>query len=104
MAATKTHKTVRQSPPLDLLHHGLVAALLGMPLAIWLSGALVYHAPWAADSLNDISTYQVTMWVVPPLWATVVSLAFLAPSKRILWAALLTGNALAWGLLRAVQA
>lgn len=104
MAAADPRQARRATPPLDLLHHGLVGALLGFPLAVWLSGALVYHAPYAAGTLNDISTYQVTMWVVPPLWATVIALAFLAPGKRACWAALLAGNALAYGLLRAVQA
>ncbi|MBO9678666.1 MAG: hypothetical protein J7556_10540 [Acidovorax sp.] len=90
----------KATPPLDLLHHGLAGALLGFPLAVWLSGALVYHA---VDAAHDSATYQVTMWVVPPLWAAVIGLAFLAPSKRACWAWLLAGNALAYGVLRAVQ-
>lgn len=93
--------TRRATPPLQLLHHGLVGALLGGPLVVWLSGALVYYAVDAAD---DMATYQVTMWVVPVLWTAVIGLAFLAPSRRICWAALLGGNLLAWLLFTAVRA
>lgn len=101
MSAADSSRPVRRAtPPLDLLHHGLVGALLGFPLAVWLSGALVYYA---ADAAHDTATYQVTMWVVPALWATVFGLAFLAPGKRACWAALLVANALAYGLLRMVQ-
>lgn len=91
----------KRTPPLDLLHHGLVGATLGLPLAVWLSGALVYYPSHAAD---DMATYQVTMWVVPLLWATVIALAFMASSKRRCWALLLAGNAVAFALLKAVQA
>ncbi|WP_313079210.1 hypothetical protein [Pulveribacter sp.] len=105
MAGERNARPVRPAtPPRELLHHGLVGAVLGFPLAVWLSGALVYHAPYAARSLDDIATYQVAMWVVPPLWAAVVALAFMAPSRRACWLALLAGNALAWALLQAVLA
>lgn len=97
-AAERTAR--RATPPLDLLHHGLAGALLGFPLAVWLSGVLVYYA---VDAAHDSAAYQVTMWVVPLLWAAVTGLAFMAPGKRACWAWLLAGNALAYGLLRAVQ-
>lgn len=100
MAAANARPARKATPPLDLLHHGLMGALLGFPLAVWLSGALVYYA---VDAAHDIATYQVTMWVVPALWATVIGLAFLAPGKRACWATLLAANALAWGLLQVVQ-
>ncbi|MGE8320348.1 MAG: hypothetical protein ACN6O3_16480 [Comamonas sp.] len=103
MAAAESHARQparKATPPLDLLHHGIVGGLLGFPLAIWLSGALYY----AADAAHDISTYQVAMWAVPLLWASCTALAFMAPSKRACWIALLAANALAYGLLKAVQA
>lgn len=100
MAAAESRAERRATPAWDLLHHGLVGTLLGFPLAIWLSGALVYYP---ADAAHDSATYQVAMWVVPALWAAVIGLAFLAPSKRACWAVLLAANVLAYGLLRAVQ-
>lgn len=83
-----------------LLHHGIVSAVLGFPLAIWLSGALVYH-PWGAQS--DSATYQLTMWSVVPMWALVIALSFLARSRVMCWGVLLTANAVAYALLRTVQ-
>jgi hypothetical protein len=99
---SKTDQAARKfSPPWDLLHHGLVGALLGFPLAVFLSGVLVYHV---VDAAHDIAAYQVTMWIVPVLWAAVIGAAFLAPSKRVCWALLLVSNLVAWLLVRAVQA
>ena len=94
-------KARRARPPLDLLHHGLAGALLGFPLAIWASGTLVYYAAGAA---HDSAAYQLTMWVVPLLWVGVITLALFAPTRRACWAGLLAGNALAFGLLKVVQA
>ncbi|MEQ6437100.1 hypothetical protein V8Z74_19030 [Comamonas sp. w2-DMI] len=90
----------RATPPRDLLHHGLVGGLLGFPLAIWLSGLLYY----AADAAQDPATYQIAMWTVPMLWAGITALAFMAPGKRDCWLALLAANALAFGVLKTVQA
>lgn len=78
-----------------LLHHGLVSAVLGYPLSIWLSGLLVFHI---ADNPPDPAEYQVAMWAVPLLWAGVVGLSFLARSKTACWAWLLGANAAAAGL------
>ena len=89
----------KAAPALDLLHHGLAGALLGFPLSVLLSGALYY----AADAAHDNATYQAAMWSVPLLWAGVTGAAFMAPSKRACWAALLAANALAFALLKAVQ-
>lgn len=103
MAAAErpAHRPARKStPPLDLLHHGLVASLLGFPLAVWLGSALYY----AANAAHDPAASQVAMWVVPLLWAITVAMAFMAPGKRACWLALLAANALAYGLLKAVQA
>lgn len=84
-----------------LLHHAIVGSVLGFPLAIWLSGALIYH-PWGAQA--DSATYQVAMWSVIPLWATAIALCFLARSRATCWAALLLANGAAYALLRTVQA
>lgn len=75
-----------------LLHHGLVGTILGYPLAIAGSGLL--HALMRAAGAGA-TLHQLTMWVVYPLWLVVLSLAFLAPSRRACWTGLLLANALA---------
>lgn len=100
MLAKSTARSRGNATPAHLLHHASVASVLGFPLAVWLSGALVYH-PWGAQ--GDGATYQVAMWSVVPLWATAIALSFLAPSRATCWSALLTANAAAYALLRAVQ-
>ncbi len=87
----------RDASPLSwqVLHHGLVSTVLGFPLSIWLSGLLVYHL---TAGHGDPAKYQVAMWSVVPLWATVVGLSFLARSKAACWAWLLAANAVAAGL------
>jgi len=80
-----------------LLHHGLVGAVLGFPLSIWLSGLLVFHL---TGGHADPAKYQVVMWSVVPLWAAVVGLSFLARSKVACWAWLLSANAIVAGLVQ----
>lgn len=84
--------------PWRLLHHGLVAALLGYPLAVWLSG-LLFHL---SDPTPDPAKYQVAMWTVPLWWAGAIGLSFLARSKTACWLWLLGANAAAAGLLHLV--
>lgn len=87
------------SSPWQLLHHGLVGGALGFPLAISLSGLLVFHL---TGGHTDPAKYQVAMWSVVPLWATVIGLCFLARSKVACWTWLLAANALAAGLVQMV--
>lgn len=85
-----------------LLHNGLVALVLGYPLAIAASGVL--HALMRALGAGPV-VGQLTMWVVYPLWVGVIALIFLVPSKRACWTWLALANALAagacWSLMRA---
>lgn len=100
MSAKPTPRSRGNAASRPLLHHAIVASLLGFPLAIWLSGALVYH-PWGSQ--GDSATYQLAMWSVVPLWATAIALSFLARSRATCWAALLLANGAAYALLRVVQ-
>lgn len=100
MSANPPTRARGNAAPSHLLHHALVSSVLGFPLAIWLSGALIYH-PWGAQS--DSATYQVAMWSVPALWATAIGLSFLARSRATCWTALLVANAAAYALLWMVQ-
>ena len=100
MSANAATRARGKAAPSHLLHHAIVASVLGFPLAIWLSGALVYH-PWGSQ--GDSATYQIAMWSVVPLWAAVIALSFLARSRATCWTALLLANAAAYALLRWVQ-
>jgi uncharacterized BrkB/YihY/UPF0761 family membrane protein len=75
-----------------LLHNGLLALVLGYPLAIALSGAL--HALMQLAGAGPV-VGQLAMWVVFPLWVTVIALVFLLPHKRAVWLWLALGNLLA---------
>ncbi|MBT9494321.1 MAG: hypothetical protein IV107_18690 [Paucibacter sp.] len=81
-----------KSSPRDLLHHGLVAVVLGYPLAIALSLMLerLMRACGAGATVN-----QLTMWSVYPLWMAVICAALLMQTRRQCWAWLLAGNGLA---------
>lgn len=82
-----------------LLHHALVSTVLGFPLAVWLSGLLVFHLTAGHD---DPAKYQVAMWSVVPLWAAIVGLSFLARGKVACWAWLIAANAVVAGLVQVV--
>jgi hypothetical protein len=75
-----------------LLHNGLLALVLGYPLAIAVSGVL-QRLMQALDAGPVVG--QLTMWVVYPLWIGVIAVIFLLPSKRACWFWLVLANALA---------
>ena len=72
---------LRKGGPPDLLHHGLVAAVLGYPLAIALSLMMerLLRACGAGATVN-----QLTMWIVYPLWLAVICAALLMQIVDIL--------------------
>lgn len=74
-----------------LLHHGLVGAVLGLPLAVLVSGCL---NALLGDG-QDPAQYQVAMWSVVPVWVAVISLAFLARTRVRCWLGLLIASAVA---------
>ena len=98
MRADASHR--RTATSIHLLHRAVVGTVLGFPLAVWLSGALIYH-PWGAQ--GDSATYQLAMWSVVPLWVAVIAVSFLARSRAACWVGLLGANAAAYALLRMVQ-
>ncbi|MDM5175659.1 hypothetical protein PO883_00340 [Massilia sp. DJPM01] len=77
-----------------LLHNGVLALVLGYPLAIALSGVLHRLMQWL--DAGPVAG-QLAMWVVYPLWVGVIALVFLVPSKRACWTWLALANALAAG-------
>lgn len=84
-----------------LLFKGMAAGLLGVPLSLWISWLMFYAGRQGSFMLiRD----QASMWMVVPIWCTLVSISFLARSRRQCLAWLLVGNvvgaALCWGLQR----
>ena len=77
-----------------LLHNGVLALVLGYPLAIALSS--LAHRSMLALGAGPV-TGQLTMWIVYPLWLAAICLVFLLPSRRAGWAWLAAANAIAAG-------
>ena len=83
-----------------LLFKGMAGAVLGFPLALWLSWLLMYTGlgPAVAPARD-----QVAMWIVVPLWCVPASLVFLADSRARCLGGLVAANgiaALLWWVLR----
>ena len=78
----------------------LAGLLLGFPLSLWLSWLLLYagRTPGGAPTRD-----QVAMWLVVPLWCTVMGLVLLARTRLQCIGWLLCANALAGGLWWALQ-
>ncbi len=83
-----------------LFFKGVAGLLLGFPLSLWISW-LVMYSGWgpAFAPARD----QVSMWLVVPLWCTVLSVSFLAESRVRCLAWLLAANILAAGLWWGLQ-
>ncbi len=99
-ASTPADKGRQDTPPSHLFFKGLAGLLLGFPLSLWLSWLLLYagRTPGGAPTRD-----QVAMWLVVPLWCTVMGLVFLARTRLQCIAWLLCANALAGGLWWALQ-
>ena len=101
--ALTENKDVKSQDQLAARHlflKGLAGLLLGFPLSLWISWLIMYSG-WgpAFAPARD----QVSMWLVAPLWATVLSLVFLANTlaRCLLW--LIAANMVAAGLWWALQ-
>lgn len=75
-----------------LLHHGVVALVLGFPLSIALSGVL--HRSMLLLGAGPVAG-QLTMWAVYPVWMTAMALVFMVRSRRACWAWLSAANLVA---------
>lgn len=88
------------APTRHLLFKGIAGALLGFPLALWLSWLLYYGG---RDLPLGPARDQVAMWTVVPLWCSVIALSFLAGSRGRCLVGLALANLAAaslWGVLR----
>lgn len=93
MARPSSSRPSRSPRRNDWLLKSLAGALLGLGLAIALSGLFAWLGPGGLAPLNK---YQFSMWIVPPLWLGVLSAVFLFPNAARAWLWLGGANALAW--------
>lgn len=64
----------------------------GLVLAVAIAGIFAWAPP------QGISKIQLTMWLISPIWLTILSLVFLFHNGLKAWAWLLGADALAIGL------
>jgi heme/copper-type cytochrome/quinol oxidase subunit 4 len=74
----------------------------GFTLAIALTGLFAWLGP--GGLLHSSARTQLAMWLVAPIWVTVLSTCFLFRSAARAWGWLLAANAVCFGLLYAVRA
>lgn len=77
----------------------LAGLLLGYALALAVVALFVALVPAPATQ-----TFQMAMWLVVPVWLTVLSFVYLFPTAVGAWAWLGGGTALAWALVAAARA
>lgn len=76
----------------------LAGLLLGLGLALAGSGLFAFLTSGGPAAPNK---FQVTMWLVAPLWMALLSTCFLFRSGRHAWLWLSGANVLAWAALYA---
>lgn len=79
----------------DWLSKTLAGTLLGFALALGVSGLFAAFS----GGLPPAARAQLAMWLVTPIWLTVLSLVFLFASGRRAWLWLGGANALVFGAL-----
>ena len=74
----------------------MAGVVLGYALSVALSGVIALLTPGGLAGEGKI---QFTMWMIPPLWATVLGFVFLFRDGRRAWLWLGLGTLAASGLL-----
>lgn len=74
----------------------------GFTLAIALTGLFAWFGP--GGLMHSSGKTQLNMWLVSPIWVTVLSVCFLFRSGARAWGWLLLANAVCFGLLFAGRA
>jgi cytochrome bd-type quinol oxidase subunit 2 len=96
---------VSTSQPLrseDWLGKASAGLVCGYALAIGLTGLFAWLGP--GGLMHSSAKTQLNMWLVAPIWVTVLSTCFLFRSGRRAWAWLLLANALCYLVLFGVRA
>lgn len=78
----------------------LAGVVPGFGLAIALSGWFAWLGPGGITAINK---FQVTMWLVPPIWVAIAGTVFLFSSATRAWTWLAGANVLAFGVLIAAR-
>ena len=79
----------------------MAAVVLGYTLSVALSGVIAWLTPGGIDGGGKI---QFNMWMIAPLWATVLGFVYLFRDSLRAWLWLGLANAVAFGLLWALRA
>lgn len=74
--------------------------VLGYTLAVALSGAIAWLTPGGLQGEGKI---QFNMWMIAPIWATVLGFVFLFRDSRRAWLWLALANMAAFALLWTVK-
>ncbi len=79
----------------------LAGTVLGYTLAVALSGIIALLTPGGFAGEGKV---QFNMWMIAPVWTTVLGFVFLFRSTLRAWLWLGLANVLAWGVLWALKA
>ncbi|MFT3763793.1 MAG: hypothetical protein QM761_14525 [Pseudoxanthomonas sp.] len=79
----------------------MAGVVLGYALAVALSGVIAGITPGGFAGEGKV---QFNMWMIAPVWATVLGFVYLFRDSLRAWLWLGLANAAAWGLLWAVKA
>ncbi|MFT4196319.1 MAG: hypothetical protein QM601_00140 [Pseudoxanthomonas sp.] len=79
----------------------LAGTLLGYTLALALSGVIALLTPGGFAGEGKL---QFNMWMIAPIWATVLGFVFLFRSSLRAWGWLALANTLAWAALWGLKA
>lgn len=74
--------------------------LAGFPLALALTGLFAWAGPGSIDTPDRV---QFLMWMIAPVWLTMLALIFLFRSGWYAWGVLISLNLIAWSALHLVR-
>mgnify|MGYP001168456324 FL=1 len=83
----------------DWFGKATAGVILGFGLALASSGLFAWFGP--GGILAGTGKTQLNMWLISPVWLTVLGLCFMFPSGRSAWGWLGLANSAAFGMLYA---
>ncbi|MCH1919591.1 hypothetical protein L9G15_09120 [Shewanella sp. A3A] len=96
MSLSETRRPSKEKIRPDWISKTAIGLVLGFALALALVGLFAWFGPGGIEARDK---YQFNMWLVAPIWLSVVSLVYLfhSAARALLW--LGGANLLAWALL-----